>query len=68
VITRFEFLKDEGLVGELVDWILREQDESGRFRPISMFMEHKNWDFSNKKEASPWITFLCCRVLKQYFS
>jgi len=53
---------------EIIDWILESQDKDGRFKPTSMFMKYKNWDFSNKKENSPWITFLCCKILKQYYS
>jgi hypothetical protein len=68
VLTRFDFAKEEELVKELVEWIIASQDEKGRFKPTSIFMEYKHWDFSNKKEASPWITFLACRILKQYFN
>jgi hypothetical protein len=67
VLTRFNFLKNEPVVKELIDWIIDSQDTNGRFKPTSIFMEYKEWDFSNKKEPSPWITFLCCRILKQYF-
>jgi hypothetical protein len=67
VLTRFNFLKDEPVVKELIDWIIDSQDKNGRFKPTSIFMEYKDWDFSNKKDSSPWITFLCCRILKQYF-
>jgi hypothetical protein len=67
VLTRFDFLKDEEVVTELVEWIIRSQDEKGRFKPTSIFREYKHWDFSNKQEPSPWITFLCCRILKQYY-
>jgi len=68
VLTRFESLKDELLIKELIDWILESQDEQGRFKPTSMFMLYKGWDFANKKEPSPWITLLCSRILKRYFS
>jgi len=67
VLTRFDFLKKEKLVKELIDWIEKSQDEKGRFKPTSMFMEYKGWDFANKKEPSPWITFLCCRILKRWY-
>lgn len=67
VLTRFEFLKNEDLVKELVEWIENSQDEKGRFKPTSMFMAYKGWDFANKREASPWITFLCCRILKRWY-
>jgi hypothetical protein len=68
VLTRFDFLKNEPLVKELIDWIINSQTDEGKFKPTSIFMNYKGWDFSNKKEASPWITFLCCRILKRYFS
>jgi hypothetical protein len=67
VLTRFELLKKELLVGELVEWIIHAQSGDGRFFPTSMFQHYKGWDFANKREPSPWITFLCCRILRQYF-
>jgi len=68
VLSRFDFLKKEPLVKELVQWIEASQDENGRFKPTSMYMPYKSWDFSNKKEPSPWMTFLCCRILKRWYS
>ncbi len=67
VVTRFEFTKNEKLVKELIMWIEQSQDDQGRFTPTSMFMAYKGWDFANKKEPSPWITYLCCRILKNYY-
>lgn len=67
VLTRFNELKGEPLVEEIVEWIVKSQTSEGTFIPTSMFMEYKGWDFSNKKEPSPWLTFLCCKILKQYF-
>lgn len=68
VLTRFEFLKKESLVIELVEWIKNQKDENGKYKPTSVFMNYKGWDFANKREPSAWITFLCYRVLKQYHS
>ena len=68
VLTRFTFLKDDALVKELIEWIEKSQDEDGKFRPTSMFMNYKGWDFANKKEPSPWITYLCCKILKAYYN
>jgi hypothetical protein len=67
VLTRFDFLKKEPLVQELIDWIEVSQDEQGRFKPTSMFMCYKGWDFANKKEASPWMTLLCSRILRRWY-
>lgn len=68
VLTRFQFLKGHPLVEELVQWIIDSQDDTGRFKPTSIFMGYKDWKFSNKKMPSRWITFLCSRILKRYYS
>jgi hypothetical protein len=67
VLSRFLFLRDSPLLRECVDWILNSQDEMGRFKATSIFLPYKHWDFGSKKDASPWITFLCCRILKRYY-
>lgn len=68
VLTRFQFLKGHPLVEELVQWIINSQDDTGRFKPTSIFMCYKDWEFSNKKMPSRWMTFLCCRILKRFYS
>lgn len=68
VLSRFSFLKGHPLVAEIVDWIESSMDEQGRVKPTSIFMPYKSWDFGNKKEHSPWITFLCHRILKRWYS
>jgi hypothetical protein len=67
VLSRFSFLKSSSVLKECIEWILRGQDEKGRYKSTSVFLPYKNWDFGNKKEPSPWITFLCCRILKRFF-
>ncbi|MEN6411302.1 MAG: hypothetical protein ABFC84_00900 [Veillonellales bacterium] len=67
VLTRFNFLKGNDLVEDLIKWIESCQDEQGRFKATSVFMPYKEWDFSNKKVPSPWITYLCCNILKRWY-
>jgi hypothetical protein len=67
VLTRFEFTKNEPLLKELIDWIEQSQTPEGTFKPTSMFTKYKTWDFADKKQPSPWITYLCCRILKRYY-
>jgi hypothetical protein len=67
VLTRFEQFKKTTLVKELIQWILEAQNDEGKYKPTSMYMPYKNWDFADKKNTSPWITFLCYRILKRYF-
>lgn len=67
VLTRFDFLREHELIKEIIHWIEDSQDENGRFKPTSIFMPYKSWSFGNKKEPSPWITLLCCRILKRWY-
>lgn len=67
VLTRFKFLKKHKMIQEIIDWIKSSQDENGRFKPTSIFMPYKSWSFGNKKEPSPWLTFICCKILKRWY-
>ncbi|MBN1998249.1 hypothetical protein JW935_11890 [candidate division KSB1 bacterium] len=67
VLTRFEFLKGDPLVCELIRWIEGSQDILGCFKPTSRFLFFSEWDFADKKQPSPWIMFLCCRILRQFY-
>lgn len=67
VLTRFNFLKDNDLVKDLIEWIESCQDAQGRFKATSVFLSYKEWDFGNKREPSPWITYLCCNILKRWY-
>jgi len=68
VLSRFEFTKDEPLLKDLITWIEQMQTEEGKFKANSMYTNYRNWDFADKKQPSPWITFLCCRILKRFYS
>jgi hypothetical protein len=67
VLTRFDFIKDEPLLKELIDWIEQSQTKEGDFIANSMYTNYKDWDFADKKQPSPWITYLCCRILKRNY-
>jgi hypothetical protein len=63
VVSRFRAFQDEPLVLQLMDWIRAGSDASGRYTPTSIFMPYKHFDFGNKREPSPWITYCAYRIL-----
>lgn len=67
VLTRFDFIKEEPLLKDLIAWIEESQTKEGKFIANSMYTNYKDWDFADKKLPSPWITYLCCRILKRYY-
>jgi hypothetical protein len=39
-----------------------QADENGFYTAGSMYTAWKGWSFANKKEPSPWLTFLVKRI------
>jgi hypothetical protein len=65
VLSRFPWLRGDARLGEMVATIVAQADGEGRFTAGSMYRAWKGWSFADKKQPSPWLTFLCCRVLRR---
>jgi hypothetical protein len=65
VLSRFPFVRRDPRFQEMVDVVLAQGDGDGRFTAGSMYRAWKDWSFAGKKEPSPWLTFLCCQVLRR---
>ena len=50
---------------QMLDEFENMLDEDGRLTAQSMYRPWKEWEFSNKKEPSRWLTFLAYRILKR---
>ena len=68
VLSRFPFACDDPRFKEMVKTITDQADENGRYTASSMYMAWKGWSFANKKEPSPWLTFLVQRVERRITS
>ena len=51
---------------EMLNILINKKDNLGRYIPESIYLSWKEWDFGQKKEPSPWITFLVYRILKRF--
>jgi len=65
VLSRFPFAQKDERFREMVDMILDQADQNGRYTPTSMYRAWKGWSFANKKEPSAWLTFLVLRIQKR---
>jgi hypothetical protein len=65
VLSYFPFVHSDKRFQEMVQVITNQADESGRYTANSMYMAWKGWSFADKKNPSPWLTFLVWRVLKR---
>ena len=56
--------KDERFL-EMIEILRMKSDSSGLYKAESVWRAFKEWDFGQKRESSPWITFLVYRILKR---
>ena len=65
VLSRFDHVKTDTRFCEMIDLIKGKQDADGMFTPESVYQKFKGWDFGQKKAVSPYLTYLCIRVLRK---
>jgi len=65
VLSKFEFVRDDPRFIEMVAQLKSKQDKDGFFTPESVYQKLKDWDFGQKKEPSPYLTYLCCRIFER---
>jgi len=66
VLSRFPVAHADPRFHEMVKTIIEQADQDGRYTATSMFMAWKGWSFTNKKEPSPWLTFLVLRLQQRF--
>lgn len=62
VLSHFSFVHSDPRFGEMLAALTRQADENGFYTAGSMYTAWKGWSFANKKEPSPWLTFLVKRI------
>jgi hypothetical protein len=73
VLSRFPFVPADARFREMVETITAQADEAcpeqsrrdGCYTANSMYRAWKGWSFADKKNPSPWLTFLVQRVIKR---
>lgn len=64
-LSKFEHAKKDNRFKEMIQIIKEKRDENGLFTPESVFQKFKDWDFGQKKIPSPYLTYLCYRILNR---
>ena len=65
VLSRFPWVHSDPRFVEMVERVTAQADSQGRYTAISMYLAWKGWSFADKKQPSPWITFLVLRIRKR---
>lgn len=64
-LSKFEYAKNDDRFKEMVQIIKEKQDENGLFTPEAVYQKFKGWDFGQKKKPSPYLTYLCYRIINR---
>jgi hypothetical protein len=65
VLSLFPFVHPDERFQQMVQVITDQADEAGRYTANSMYTAWKGWSFADKKNPSPWLTFLVQRIQKR---
>jgi hypothetical protein len=59
-------IRTHPVVLEMAKIVRSKADENGRYKPESIWMDWRGWDFGQKREPSRWLTLLVTRMLKRF--
>jgi len=65
VLSRFPFVSGDPRFQSMVSGITSQADALGSYTASSMYLSWKGWSFADKKNPSPWLTFLALRIQKR---
>ena len=68
VLSRFPWVWNDKRFLEMVHCIENKRNAEGLFTPESAWMAFKGFDFAQKKEPSPTLTFIIERILKRRYN
>lgn len=65
VLSQFEWIYDDPRFLEMINLLSTKADEQNRYKADSIWLAWKDWDFGQKNDPSPWLTFLVLRILRR---
>jgi hypothetical protein len=65
VLSRYPYARTDPRFIEMLTLLQSKQDATGMWTPESVYTKFKDWDFGQKKAPSPYLTFLCERILQR---
>jgi hypothetical protein len=61
-LSNFPAALKDSRFGEMLDAVVEKQTEDGTFKPEGVNKPYAEFDFGQKKAASPWLTFIIARA------
>ncbi len=64
-LSHFESARKDKRFNEMLIIIESKASSDYQFIPESVYQKCKEWDFGQKKQPSPWLTYICIRTLER---
>ncbi len=64
-LSQFEYARKDQRFIDMLDIIQGKVNSEFQFTPESVYFKCKDWDFGQKKQPSPWLTYLCLTILER---
>lgn len=64
-LSKFDCIASDSRFLEMLAWIQGKQNTDGLYVPESVYQKCKGWDFGQKKAVSPYLSYLCLRLLRR---
>jgi hypothetical protein len=65
VLSRFPAARKDARFRQMIRLLESKADRDGKFKPESVWMAWKGWEFSDKKEPSRWITLVAHGIISR---
>lgn len=65
-LSRFEYARKDSRFKEMIKIIIDKQTKDELFIPESVYQKFKGWDFGQKSKPSPYLTYLCYKILRRF--
>lgn len=65
VLSRYPHVRCDPRFQAMLDALTSQADEQGRYSASSMYQAWKGWSFADKKQRSPWLTFVVLRAARR---
>jgi len=65
VLSRYKPVISDARFTEMIELIKSKRDDDGLYTPEAVYQKFKGWDFGQKKNPSPYLTYLCVRLMNR---
>ena len=64
-LSQYPQARSDRRFAQMLALLETKANDQNQFTPESIYLKTKHWDYGQKKQPSPWLTYLCLQILKR---